>query len=62
MAEEINFGSSALAEYVTDANEILEFKLVSSLELKGWSNHAKKHTYVVSFVRFGIPKLTLLEC
>jgi hypothetical protein len=35
MAEEINFGSSALAEYVTDANEILEFKLVSSLELKG---------------------------
>mgnify|MGYP007114529739 CR=1 FL=1 len=41
MAEEINFGSSALAEYVTDANEILEFKLVSSLELKGWPNHAK---------------------
>jgi len=28
MAEEINFGSSALAEYVTDANEVLEFKLV----------------------------------
>ena len=29
MGEEINFGSTALAEYVTDANEILEFKLVS---------------------------------
>lgn len=32
MAEEINFGSSALAEYVTDANEVLEFKLVRKAE------------------------------
>jgi len=28
MGEEINFGSSALAEYVMDGNEALEFKLV----------------------------------
>jgi len=32
MAEEINFGSSALAEYVTDANEVLEFKMVRKAE------------------------------
>jgi len=32
MAEEINFGNSALAEYVTDGNEALEFKLVRKPE------------------------------
>ena len=31
MGEEINFGSSALAEYVMDGNEALEFKLVGRM-------------------------------
>jgi len=38
MAEEINFGSSGLAEYVTDANEILEFKMIRKPEDMSDSN------------------------
>ena len=38
MGEEIKFATSALAEYVTDANEVLEFKMVIELFNVGKQN------------------------
>ena len=39
MGEEIKFATSALAEYVTDANEVLEFKMVIELFNVGKRNY-----------------------
>ena len=51
MAEEIKFASSVLAEYVTDANEVLEFKLVLLPNL----------SYKYIFVRFRYASLKIWE-